>query len=184
MVPEILAPYLKNKGQYVTATYDADSDSEYRRNSYKAEMKRLKDNKKVYGEPLWSAFQVTCTVKKNLRMVLSFRNYHNWIGKSEFENCGNLQQFETRWCVWYQITGAHDRRYEGVYLRALFDSRRGSNRISLCRRVSDQRQSKRYQRLPRGYESTPTLSERGLDKKSIKKMQKNTSKSRRVIVIR
>ena len=39
---EILAPFLKKKGRYVTATYDSDSKSEYRRNSYDAEMKRLK----------------------------------------------------------------------------------------------------------------------------------------------
>ena len=48
---EILAPYLKDNGKYVSATYSPDSKSDYRRNSYKAEIKRIKGNKKLYGNP-------------------------------------------------------------------------------------------------------------------------------------
>ena len=83
---EILAPYLKDRGQYITATYDANSESEYRRNSYKAEMKRLKNNKKLYGEPVVVSLSGSVYgEEESADMVLSFRNYHNWVGKSEFE---------------------------------------------------------------------------------------------------
>ena len=83
---EILAPYLKDRGQYITATYDANSESEYRRNSYKAEMKRLKNNKKLYGEPVVVSLSGSVYgEKESADMVLSFRNYHNWVGKYEFE---------------------------------------------------------------------------------------------------
>ncbi len=41
---EILAPYLKDNGKYVSATYSPDSKSDYRRNSYKAEKKKKKKN--------------------------------------------------------------------------------------------------------------------------------------------
>jgi predicted methyltransferase len=83
---EILAPFLKDNGRYVTATYDSDTKSEYRRNSYDAEMKRIKANKKIYGEP--RVVQLSGEVygeEESADMVLSFRNYHNWIGSSEFE---------------------------------------------------------------------------------------------------
>ena len=83
---EILAPFLKNNGKYVTATYDPDSKSEYRQNSYKAEMKRLKDDKKLYGSPqVVSLSGDVYGEEGSADMVLSFRNYHNWVGNSEFE---------------------------------------------------------------------------------------------------
>ena len=83
---EILAPFLKDKGKYVSATYDPDSESEYRRNSYQAEMKRLKANKKLYGKPLIVSLSGEVYGKEeSADMVLSFRNYHNWVGSSEFE---------------------------------------------------------------------------------------------------
>ena len=83
---EILAPFLKDKGKYVSATYDPDSESEYRRNSYQAEMKRLKANKKIYGKPLVVSLSGEAYGKEeSADMVLSFRNYHNWVGSSEFE---------------------------------------------------------------------------------------------------
>ena len=83
---EILAPFLKDNGKYVTATYDPDSKSEYRLNSYKAEMKRLKADKKLYGTPqVVSLSDGVYGEKESADMVLSFRNYHNWVGNSEFE---------------------------------------------------------------------------------------------------
>ena len=83
---EILAPFLKDKGKYVSATYDPDSESEYRRNSYQAEMKRLKANKKLYGKPIIVSLSGEVYGKEeSAEMVLSFRNYHNWVGSSEFE---------------------------------------------------------------------------------------------------
>ena len=83
---EILAPFLKDKGKYVSATYAPDSESEYRRNSYQAEMKRLKANKKLYGKPLIVSLSGEVYGKEeSADMVLSFRNYHNWVGSSEFE---------------------------------------------------------------------------------------------------
>ena len=83
---EILAPYLKDNGKYVSATYSPDSKSDYRRNSYKAEMKRIKGNKKLYGNPQIVLLDGSVYGKEeSADMVLSFRNYHNWVGGTEFE---------------------------------------------------------------------------------------------------
>ena len=173
---EILAPYLKDRGQYITATYDANSKSEYRRNSYKAEMKRLKNNKKLYGEPVVVSLSGSVYgEKESADMVLSFRNYHNWVGKSEFEKLRAIyntlksggvfgvtdhRSGSTKDEKGYTCEPCLIRDAEAIGFRYV-----GASQIN-----ANPKDTKDY---PGGvWNLPPTLSERGLEKASIKKMQK------------
>ena len=173
---EILAPYLKDRGQYITATYDANSESEYRRNSYKAEMKRLKSNKKLYGEPVVVSLSGSVYgEKESADMVLSFRNYHNWVGKSEFEKLRAIyntlksggvfgvtdhRSGSTKDEKGYTCEPCLIRDAEAIGFRYV-----GASQIN-----ANPKDTKDY---PGGvWNLPPTLSERGLEKASIKKMQK------------
>ena len=173
---EILAPYLKDRGQYITATYDANSESEYRRNSYKAEMKRLKNNKKLYGEPVVVSLSGSVYgEKESADMVLSFRNYHNWVGKSEFEKLRAIyntlksggvfgvtdhRSGSTKDEKGYTCEPCLIRDAEAIGFRYV-----GASQIN-----ANPKDTKDY---PGGvWNLPPTLSERGLEKASIKKMQK------------
>ena len=173
---EILAPYLKDRGQYITATYDAKSESEYRRNSYKAEMKRLKNNKKLYGEPVVVSLSGSVYgEKESADMVLSFRNYHNWVGKSEFEKLRAIyntlksggvfgvtdhRSGSTKDEKGYTCEPCLIRDAEAIGFRYV-----GASQIN-----ANPKDTKDY---PGGvWNLPPTLSERGLEKASIKKMQK------------
>ena len=83
---EILAPFLKNKGQYISATFDEGSDNERTRERYQNEKEKLSSNKDLYGNAIM--VPMTGSVygdEESADMVLTFRNYHNWIGNSEFE---------------------------------------------------------------------------------------------------
>ena len=173
---EILAPYLKDRGQYITATYDANSESEYRRNSYKAEMKRFKNNKKLYGEPVVVSLSGSVYgEEESADMVLSFRNYHNWVGKSEFEKLRAIyntlksggvfgitdhRSGSTKDEKGYTCEPCLIRDAEAIGFRYV-----GASQIN-----ANPKDTKDY---PGGvWNLPPTLSERGLEKASIKKMQK------------
>ena len=173
---EILAPYLKDRGQYITATYDANSESEYRRNSYKAEMKRLKNNKKLYGEPVVVSLSGSVYgEEESADMVLSFRNYHNWVGKSEFEKLRAIyntlksggvfgvtdhRSGSTKDEKGYTCEPCLIRDAEAIGFRYV-----GASQIN-----ANPKDTKDY---PGGvWNLPPTLSERGLEKASIKKLQK------------
>ena len=173
---EILEPFLKERGQYITATYDANSESEYRRNSYKAEMKRLKNNKKLYGEPVVVSLSGSVYgEKESADMVLSFRNYHNWVGKSEFEKLRAIyntlksggvfgitdhRSGSTKDEKGYTCEPCLIRDAEAIGFRYV-----GASQIN-----ANPKDTKDY---PGGvWNLPPTLSERGLEKASIKKMQK------------
>ncbi len=83
---EILAPFLNAKGQYISATADPNSDNERTRNAYLREKKRLDSNKKLYSNAKMVPLNGTIYGKESSAdMIFSFRNYHNWIGSSEFE---------------------------------------------------------------------------------------------------
>ena len=79
---EIVAPYVKDQGQYYAAAMDpAASDSESK--EYNAELKTLLDaHPDLYGKVKWS---VLAKGKYNIApdgsadMVLTFRNIHNWV---------------------------------------------------------------------------------------------------------
>lgn len=83
---EVLAPYLNANGQYVSATSDEGSDG------YKNEKNRHDANPGLYSNVKMVPMNGSATYgdENSADMVLSFRNYHNWIGSSEFNK---LQAF-------------------------------------------------------------------------------------------
>ena len=173
---EILAPYLKDRGQYITATYDANSKSEYRRNSYKAEMKRLKNNKKLYGEPVVVSLSGSVYgEKESADMVLSFRNYHNWVGKSEFEKLRAIYNTLKSGGVFgvtdHRSGSAKDEKGYTCEPCLIRDAEAiGFRYVGASQINANPKDTKDY---PGGvWNLPPTLSERGLEKASIKKMQK------------
>ena len=83
---EILAPFLNKNGQYISATYNPKSEVKRERDRYKSEKKRLAARKDLYSNAKMVAMIGSVYGEENSAdMVLSFRNYHNWIGSSEFE---------------------------------------------------------------------------------------------------
>ena len=176
---EILAPFLKDNGKYVTATYDPDSKSEYRRNSYDAEMKRLKGNKKLYGNATVVALSGTVYgEEESADMVLSFRNYHNWVGKSEHEKLRAVYKTLKSGGVFgitdHRSNSALDQKGYTCEPCMIRDAEAvgfvyvGSSQIN-----ANPKDTKDY---PGGvWNLPPTLRERGLKKSEIKKMQ-NTFK--------
>ena len=83
---EILAPFLKNNGQYISATYDSKAKDARTKERYEIEKKKFNNQKKLYGKPVMVALGSDVFGKEaSADMVLSFRNYHNWVGNSEFE---------------------------------------------------------------------------------------------------
>ena len=54
---EILAPYLSNNGQYISATYDPDSEEQRIRDRYQKEKDRLSAKKDLYGNAKMVAFK-------------------------------------------------------------------------------------------------------------------------------
>lgn len=77
---EVLAPYLNKNGNYISATAEKGTDRYKREKARHEASPDLYSNVKmvplsgdIYGE------------KESADMVLSFRNYHNWTGSSEFE---------------------------------------------------------------------------------------------------
>ncbi|MCC3860173.1 class I SAM-dependent methyltransferase [Pseudemcibacter aquimaris] len=77
---EVLAPYLNRNGKYVSATSDEGTDG------YKREQARLAANPELYGNVTMVPLSGSVYGEENSAdMVLSFRNYHNWTGRSEFE---------------------------------------------------------------------------------------------------
>ena len=83
---EVLAPFLNKNGQYISATYDPKSEVKRDRDRYKSEKKRLAARKDLYGNAkMVSMIGNVYGEKESADMILSFRNYHNWVENSEFE---------------------------------------------------------------------------------------------------
>ncbi len=79
---EILAPYLKQNGQYIAASYDIHSKSDYYRTNAEKFEKKLKADPISYSKTQVTVMQLPDSLdfaKANcVDMVVSFRNVHNW----------------------------------------------------------------------------------------------------------
>ena len=79
---EILAPYLKDKGQYIGAGYDPESKVKYFRNSAKKFAKKLSASPKLYGKAQLTVLQapekLDIAKENSADMVVSFRSAHAW----------------------------------------------------------------------------------------------------------
>ena len=80
---EILAPYLKDKGQMVAAGYDPEDSVEYFRSNAAKFSEKLKSNPDLYGKVQVSVFappsKLSFVEAGTADMVLTFRNVHNWV---------------------------------------------------------------------------------------------------------
>lgn len=76
---EILAPMLRDKGEFVAAHHPADSASSYRKRSRANYETKLNENKDVYGKVVLAEFNPRADVHeatKNADLVLTFRGLH------------------------------------------------------------------------------------------------------------
>lgn len=79
---EILAPYLREKGKLYVAQFNADSSSQYYRESRQAFLEKIQSKPALYDRLIVTDFnppQYTDIAPDNsVDRVLTFRNVHNW----------------------------------------------------------------------------------------------------------
>jgi predicted methyltransferase len=79
---EVLAPYLKDNGTFVTVSYDGSTGVEYFKRGEKKFRDKLAANPEVYGDVVIDHLMPPTTPdfdEEDLDMVLTFRNIHNWV---------------------------------------------------------------------------------------------------------
>ncbi|TQV87213.1 class I SAM-dependent methyltransferase [Aliikangiella coralliicola] len=90
---EILAPYLKDKGQYIAAGFDPASDVDYYKRNAKKFKEKIAANPKQFDKTELTIMQPPkklAFAKENaVDMVVSFRNTHNWHRRGYAESVYN-----------------------------------------------------------------------------------------------
>lgn len=80
---EILAPFLRAKGQYIAASYDPDSGSEYYRKNAARYLEKLAQHPDIYDRATVAVFEPPAKLDAvppgTADMVVTFRNTHNWM---------------------------------------------------------------------------------------------------------
>ena len=80
---EILAPYLRDEGQFYAAHYSADSKVAYFQKSLKSFIKKTSAQPEVYGKMILTELDPPAKVEiapaLSADRVLTFRNVHNWM---------------------------------------------------------------------------------------------------------
>jgi predicted methyltransferase len=93
---EILAPYLRDKGQYIAATNNPASASENSRKAFARFKQKLDADPAVYGQTRFGIFEPPANINYaaagTVDMVLTFRNLHNWINNGGDQNLKNVFQ--------------------------------------------------------------------------------------------
>jgi predicted methyltransferase len=84
---EILAPYLRDKGQLILAASDPNSSSEYARRGAERLKKKLDAQPAVYDKVQLGVFEPPAKLNYaragSVDLVLTFRNVHNWAAEGE-----------------------------------------------------------------------------------------------------
>ena len=79
---EILAPYLKDKGQFYAAHFNEDSSSGFFRSARKSFAEKLEASPELYSKVKLSSFNppnyTDIAPENSADLVLTFRNIHNW----------------------------------------------------------------------------------------------------------
>lgn len=79
---EILAPFLKEKGQLYAAHFNEDSSSEFFRNARKSFAEKLAASPELYSKVKLTSFNppnyIDIAPENSADLVLTFRNIHNW----------------------------------------------------------------------------------------------------------
>lgn len=79
---EILAPYLRDDGTYIAASFDRSSDRDFIKRAVKKLDEKLAARPDVYDKIVLtelSGSKMNVAPDGSVDMVLTFRNYHNWI---------------------------------------------------------------------------------------------------------
>ena len=80
---EILAPYLRDRGQLVLGADDPQSSNAYRQRSGQRMKDKLAASPELYGKVRMNVFEVPARLQYaepgSADLVLTFRNVHNWI---------------------------------------------------------------------------------------------------------
>lgn len=80
---EVLAPFLKDRGRLIAASYGADHPMEFLRNYHHGYMAKLDENPELYGRVERVVLQTNPFLREvadaTVDMVLDFRNTHNFI---------------------------------------------------------------------------------------------------------
>ena len=86
---EILAPYLKQKGQLYAAHFDANSTAPYFSKSLEKFKLKLAANPDLYGNVITTTLQPPSLLKiaadNSADRILTFRNVHNWMKNKQAE---------------------------------------------------------------------------------------------------
>lgn len=81
---EVLAPALREKGEYIAAAWDPSSTSEYAKKNSKKYADKLASRPELYDRAKVTALQAPNALKPvpdgSVDMVLTFRNIHGWMG--------------------------------------------------------------------------------------------------------
>lgn len=81
---EVLAPALREKGEYIAAAWDPGSTSEYVKKNSKKYADKLASRPDLYDRAKVTALQAPNALKPvpdgSVDMVLTFRNIHGWMG--------------------------------------------------------------------------------------------------------
>ena len=84
---EILAPYLREKGQLYIANYDPETNSATRQKRLKSLADKFAANPEIYDKVKWSVFspanKLDIAPEGTIDRVLTFRNLHNWTSSGE-----------------------------------------------------------------------------------------------------
>lgn len=80
---EIIAPYLRDKGRYIAAGFDPESNVEFIRMAAARYQAKLDENPELYGKTEMAVFmppnQLDEIPAASVDVVLTFRSIHNWM---------------------------------------------------------------------------------------------------------
>lgn len=83
---EVVAPYMQDKGKYIAAHWDPESDIEFVRNGVKAYQDKLAAHPEAYKNVEMAVLMYPDKIEfvppGSVDMVLTFRNIHNWMGRN------------------------------------------------------------------------------------------------------
>ena len=84
---EILAPYLNEKGQYISASFDLNSDSAFVQRMGKIFLGKLEKRPDLYSNVKHGVLMLRDKIEVadpgTVDMVLTFRNIHNWMAREQ-----------------------------------------------------------------------------------------------------
>ena len=86
---EIIAPYLNDSGQYISASFDVNTDNEYFGKMAKRFQSKLDEYPDLYDNVKHGVLEAPDRIEiadaNSVDMLLTFRNVHNWMARGQTE---------------------------------------------------------------------------------------------------